>query len=202
MKEIFSVFKKIGPKQIIYPAIIAAFIILVAVLLTLSIRFLSGKINKIFVLDTQSINSQLLKVDMDKFNFIADRLGIVVSAPSPSPAPSLPKTAPEAQEATGTSQVPPVVLDKTLLKISILNSTDVQGLAKKLKAVVETEGFAVSNTSNSSPKISDTVIKIKESKKEYLQLLKAVILKEYALGDDETLEETNAYDAVIIIGGN
>ena len=200
-KEIFSKFKKIRFKQIIYPLIITIFIILLIILLFSSIKFLSQNINRIFSSNTEAFNSQLLKLELDKFYFVAKRLGISIEQETaiettPTPTPTIEPTT----EPTPTPT--PVELDKTSLKISVLNSTTTQGLAKTLKTSLEADGFSVQNTGNVSPPKENTIIKIKESKKIYSQSIKDVVSEQYALGEDETLEENNVYDVIIVIGKN
>lgn len=182
-----------GFKQIIYPSIIAAFAVVVIILLIYSVRFLSRNINKIFSLDAQTISSQLLKIDIDKFYFVSKRLGIVIDSKMP-PKPA----ATPVEEATTTEETPS--FNKSSLKISVLNGTGVKGLAKDLKDALEADGFLVQNTGNASPPEENTIIKIKESKKSYGSLIKKVVSQRYSLGDDRILREDDAYDAVIIIG--
>ena len=196
-KEIFSKFKKLRFKQIIYPLIITIFIILLIVLLFSSIKFLSQNINRIFSSNTETLNSQLLKLELDKFYFVAKRLGISIeleTTPQATPTPT-PTTEP-------TPTPTPIELDKTSLKISVLNGTATKGLAKTLKTSLETEGFSVQNTGNVSPPQENTIIKIKESKKIYSQSIKDVVSKQYTLGEDQTLEESENFDVIIIIGKN
>lgn len=190
-KEIFSKLKKIRLKQIIYPSIITVFLVVVIILLISSIKFLSQNINKIFSPDTDISSSQLLKVDLDRFYFVAKRLGISIE---PETAP--PMTPPLQIEPAP----PPAELNKTSLKISVLNSAKIKGLAKNLKDSLETEGFSVENIGNTSPSRENTIVKIKESKEIYASLIKEVISQQYTLGDDEILGESENFDVIIIIG--
>lgn len=195
-----SKLKKIRLKQIIYPSIITFFIVVVIVLLIFSVKFLSLNINKIFSLDTQTIDSQLLKVDIDKFYFVTNRLGIIIESKPLQEAAVTPveEVAATPIEATTSKEI--ASFDKSLLKISVLNSTAENGLAKTLKAALEADGFLVKNTGNISPAQENTIIKIKESKKMYSPLIKKVVSQQYKLGEDMILEENSDYDAVIVIG--
>ncbi len=200
--EILSKLKALKFKQIIYPLIITLFIITVIILLVSSTKFLSKNINAIFSSDvSQDISSQLLKVDVAKFYFVADRLGISTepaAAPQETapPEPAIEEPSPTAPESTSTAEE----IDKTSLKISVLNSTAVAGLAKSLKSDLEADGFLVQKIGDTSPLLQNTIIKIKESKSAYASLVKEIVSQKYILGEDQTLEEENSNDVIIIIG--
>lgn len=99
--------------------------------------------------------------------------------------------------APAVASVPPP--DKSLVKISVLNGTKTAGLAADLKNFLTTEGWTVANAGNASA-ATETIIKIKESKKDYSPLIRASVSKKYALGADQTLSESDIYDIIVIIG--
>ncbi len=223
--NIYSLKKKLLKlrfKDIIYPTILTLFIIITGIAFAFSAKFLSTNLNKIIILDAKSIELQLPAVHLNKFYIIAQKLGInVVTTEAPSTEITTPEIASTTEKETvPQTEVPPAeisttteatttpteivvpTLDTSSLKISILNGTNIKGLAATLKTELEKDDFVVEKIGNSTKNIKDTVIQIKPGKKEYLSLLKQAIPVKYVLGPDETLGENNAYDAIIIIGSN
>lgn len=95
-----------------------------------------------------------------------------------------------------------VPVDLTKYSIRVLNGSEIEGEASKLKDALETEGFTVSSIGNASESsFLKTVIRTKtEVDEEYLEKLKTFLLKTYELEDVEELEESADDDIEIIIG--
>lgn len=72
--------KLLNPK-IIYPVISILFIALIGLLFFYAIKFFTIQINGAFEVDQQKIEAGLGKIDMEKYNRIAPRLGIDPSKP-------------------------------------------------------------------------------------------------------------------------
>jgi hypothetical protein len=190
--------KKIKFKKIIYPAIFTVFIITVIILFVYSVKFLANAIDKAFVLDMGAAESRLTKLDLDNFYLAAKKLGIAIESQQPPANVILQESIPVSAPVATTT--PPAVLDKSAIKIEILNSTKIGGLASDLKAVMEAEGFKVEKTGNTSPPRETTVIQAKESKSGYLPLIKESVSGKYQPDEDKLLDENGAYDIIIIIG--
>lgn len=92
-------------------------------------------------------------------------------------------------------------LDLSAFTISILNGTDVSGVAAKLKSELEDAGFKVGEIGNAdSTDFEKTEIKAKKTvNKEFLDKLKEILKKSYELGSTSTLASGEA-DVVITIG--
>lgn len=61
-------------KKVVYPLILGVFIALAAVVFVISIQFLYSAVNKALVIDAQFLESQLIKVDFDNFNYVMKKL--------------------------------------------------------------------------------------------------------------------------------
>lgn len=202
-------------KKIIYPAVLGIFIISGAFVFVYSVSFLSGAVNKAFFIDNKIVESKMTKIDLDNLTKLASRLNVqfgetanisVFSSSSSSSQSSFSTSS--ASFASTTSSVssvasssPIVELDKKSVKISILNGTKTKGLAVDLKEVMIKDGFTISKTGNVAEVSGTTTIKIKNSKKDYLPLVKESVLKKYKTIEDKEADETSDYDVIITIGG-
>lgn len=117
------------------------------------------------------------------------------SKPTPlaSPAPEvspLPSSSPEVQ------------LNRKDLQIQVLNGSGVVGAAKKAQDYLEGLGYKVAAVGNaSSSDYTTTQISLKDSKKDYLSILKKDLLGKYDVANTaDSLEDNSKYDAVIILG--
>jgi hypothetical protein len=192
--------KNIKLKKIIYPALFVVFIIIVAVIFIQTIGFLADSIDKAFTLDPQIAESHLVKLDLGNFNAVTKKLSINVGSQSPVSSSQPIEVATPVATTTPNEAKEANKLDKTSVKIEVLNSTKTSGLAGELKAVLEADGFKVEKTGNFSPVQETTFIKIKDSKKDYASIVKESVSKKYQPGEDKLLEENDAYDIIIIIG--
>lgn len=208
IKNFLAKLKGIKLKQLIYPTILGTSCVIALLLFIVSARFLSRNLNRVFSVDIDQAQAELTKVDLEKFTRVAKKLGIEVKMPEPVlqeeplPEPAAASASAEADQILEPETEAPIVLNKTLLKIVVLNGTNQKGLAAGLKTLLEQNGFVVERLGNSEETQEETTISTKESKKEYGSLLKEIVSQKYGLGADEVLEEDKEYDALIIIGKN
>lgn len=183
---------KLKFKKIIYPLISGIIVILIIIVFIYSVKFLAEAIDRVFATDTESLESHLIRLDMEKFNLVAKKLGIMLGMSETE----------LLTQATATiiATATPPVLDKTAVRIEILNSLEKAGLAKDLKALLENDGFKVEKIGDFSPSLATTTIKIKESKKDYSALVRESVSKKYPEAEDKALEENENFDIIIIIG--
>lgn len=94
-------------------------------------------------------------------------------------------------------------VDLTAYKIEVLNGTEVEGEAGKLKGVLETAGFTVPSVGNADKKdYPETIIQAKADVSEaFINKLKEELEGTYTVGSTEELDEGDEHDIVIIIGG-
>ena len=94
----------------------------------------------------------------------------------------------------------PQAIDISKYKIEVLNGSDIRGEAAKVKGLLEAENFTVLSIGNAQP-YQKTVIQAKKTvPKEFLDKLKGIIEKLYILDDIKVLDESEKFDAIIIIG--
>lgn len=194
--------KKIKFKKVVYPVIFTAFIIAVIIFFIYSVKFLADAVDKAFVLDANSAESRMIKLDLDGFNLAARKLGITIGQERVTSNEE--SVIENQQTATTTNETNTAneanKLDKTAVKIEILNSTKTAGLAGELKNILEADGFKIEKTGNTSPIRETTLIQTKESKNDYLPLIKESVSKKYQASEDKSLVEGDIYDIIIIIG--
>lgn len=191
-------------KKAIYPAIIGIFIIAGIFVFAYSARFLSGAVNKAFFVDNEIVESKIIKIDLDNLTKIASKLNIQIRETGINVFSSSSSSSVSSESATSSSSVasttPIVELDKKSVKIAIYNGTNKKGVATGLKDIMIKDGFVVSKTGNANGLAGTTTIKIKNSKKDYLPLVKESVLKKYATIEDKEMDETSEYDIIITIG--
>lgn len=100
--------------------------------------------------------------------------------------------------ATGTSG-----LDRSTLKVEILNGSGTAGVAGKVQTILEDLGYTVTRTGNADNfDYEETVINVKATRKNFLSQLEKDLGDDYAIGSTSaTLTGTSA-DAVVIVGKN
>ena len=196
--------KKLKIKRIIYPAIFTILIISLIIIFVSSARFLSQNLNKAFVSPNEkTIESQLIKIDLANYNLVIKKLGIK-NEPTPAPETIQPITSPatttEIQQPAPTSTIQ--YKNKTVLKIEILNSAKPPGLAADLKTLLTNSGFMVEKTGNQSAAEEITLVKVRDSEKNSpaINELSEIVSKKYTSASIQTLEETNEFDVIIVIG--
>jgi len=121
---------------------------------------------------------------------------VVVPTPTPFVVSS------ETTPAEEVSPSPKPKVSRADLKIKILNGTGVPGAAGKAAELLEKLGWQGIKTGNADNfDYQKTVIQIKESKKEYFDLLKEDLSSKYTVEEElKTLSEDDKFDAVVIVG--
>jgi hypothetical protein len=118
----------------------------------------------------------------------------------PTPTVSLPT--PQPTENLEISVSPSPKLNRANLKVKILNGTGIPGAAGKAAELLEKlgwEGIKIGNADSFD--YEKIVIKIKDSKKDYLEILRADLSSKYALEEKtQTLAEDDKFDAIVILG--
>lgn len=102
-------------------------------------------------------------------------------------------------EATPTPE-----LDRSELTVQVLNGSGTPGFAGEAKGYLEGLGYEEVDTGNAdSYDYEESVIAIKESKKEYLSMLKADLVEKYLVAaKTETLDEDDDFDVIITLGSD
>lgn len=119
------------------------------------------------------------------------------STPTPTPiATEMPKVDEQEKEEEDRE------FDRSTVKLQVLNGSGVSGLAGKAKTMLEGLGYksvAVGNAATSD--FTETVISVKDSKKELVDFLVKDLSKDYQVSDKtEVLPASSAYDFVITLG--
>lgn len=120
----------------------------------------------------------------------------MMAKPTVTPAPT------SAPTVTPTPTIDPS-LKRSDLKLAVQNGTDKTGYAKSIADYLESRGYkniAKSNADNTD--YTQTLIKIKNSKKNYLPLLVSDLKDKVSTANTSSLDESEADDAVIILGQN
>lgn len=103
----------------------------------------------------------------------------------------------EPKESSST----PMVLDKSKLKIRVENGAGIAGTAGKAKDFLVPLGYSVVEVGNAERfDYQETEVQIKVSKKEYLEVLKVDLGKNYKVSMGKDLAEDKSYDVLIIAG--
>lgn len=119
-----------------------------------------------------------------------------LNAPTPTPTPS------ETESTPSPTASPSAQLNRSDLKLQVLNGTSVVGLAAKAKTYLTGVGYkdiTVGNADQSD--LTETTIAIKDSKKGYLDLLTKDLNPKYPLAaSPKSLDPSSPYDAVVTLG--
>lgn len=93
-------------------------------------------------------------------------------------------------------------LERKDLTLQVLNGSGTPGVGQKAKELLEELGYTVEKVGNAKSFDYDkTQISIKEDKKDYFDLVREDLSKDYEVEENvETLEEDSKFDAIIIIG--
>lgn len=93
-------------------------------------------------------------------------------------------------------------VDRSVIKLQVLNGSGVSGLAGKAKTYLEGLGYKDVVAGNASVSdLTETTISVKESKKDLLETVKADLSKNYKVAEKtETLAASSKYDFVITLG--
>ncbi|MGB2580467.1 MAG: LytR C-terminal domain-containing protein, partial [Minisyncoccia bacterium] len=165
---------KVKPKDLIYPAIVLFFIIIVGILFSVAIKFITKNFNDAF---SGTIVTERSTLNIANYTIVAKKLGISIEQQKNTIV-----TAPEEATATTTENLvvePPLIIDKKSITISVLNSTTKKGVAGVLAQALETDGFAKATTGNEKKQYATTTIFINEGKLEYEKLILDIVQKAY-----------------------
>lgn len=105
-------------------------------------------------------------------------------------------------DETSPTDSPTKDLERDTLKIQVLNGSGVAGAAGKAKVYLEGLGYVDIVSGNASTSdFPETEISIKDSSKDYLELITSDLEKNYEVAKEtKTLVSSSAYDVVITIG--
>lgn len=107
-------------------------------------------------------------------------------------------TVPEAPKESTKSAQP---LNKASLKIRVENGSGTAGVAGKARDFLTPKGYTISEVGNAaSADYAETNIQIKDSKKEYLNVLLDDLKSNYTTKVGNPLAESTSYDVLIIVG--
>lgn len=122
-------------------------------------------------------------------NAVEKRAGSLAGLPVVSPT--------EMPEPT-----PTIVLNRSGLKIKVLNGSGISGLAGKAKDYLESLGYEGVETGNAKTyDYAETAIRIKEEKKDYLDLLTRDLGRAYQLAAKTVfLESEEDFDVIVVLG--
>lgn len=197
----FQTMRTMGFKKLMYPIITVVFFCTVAIFFFFTVRFVVRMVNRVFTIDEGVIQSRVVAFDIDTFEKVKKRFALAPEGEVPMeiPTPS-PTGIPVSSPSSAPTATPAPALEKSALKLQILNGSARKGQAAVLKGELEKQGFMVSNTGNAdSVRYQKTLIRVKETKKDYVLLVQQE-LSGYELGDTETLSEDAVYDIIIVIG--
>jgi hypothetical protein len=209
MNNFLKKLKGIKRRDAMYPGIVVVFVALVAVCFTLVAQFLAQNLNKALVIDEQSIDETLVRVDLADYYLVAKKAGINIGVPAPeapqtpaAPTPMPPSSAPSGESGSTTISSSSPLVSKNSLRIEVVNGSSRQGVATDLKNDLVSAGFTtvlLNSTPNQEPV---TIISLKKSRVSdgLIAELKQVVSQKYDLGEIGTLAETEAFDARIVIG--
>lgn len=113
IQEKIQKIKTIKPKQAVYPSLVALFIVITGVLFTLTAKFLSDNINRIFLVD--ETGTAPAQIDIEAYSAAAKRLGISTVNPGP-PVTTTPVPAPIATTTATSSASSSVKIASTTKK--------------------------------------------------------------------------------------
>ena len=180
-------------KDLIYPAILSFFIIIVFVLFFIATGFISKNLGIAF---TDDINTDSGSLNMANYTVVTKKLGINTEAK---------ESTPPAQVSIDTSSLPeettttPILYRKNLT-LYILNGTATSGLAGTLATSLESSGFAKAKTGNEKTLYATTTVAIKESKASFGPSILEAIRKTYPDVISSISPESALFDVIIIIG--
>lgn len=117
---------------------------------------------------------------------------------TPSPTP---KTSPTPAKGTPTPTGTSGTLDRSNLKVKILNGSGVAGAATKASDALKKLGYDIVSSGNADNfDYTDTTIQVKSTKKTYLSQLKTDLSDTYTIGSATADYTGTDADAVVIVG--
>jgi hypothetical protein len=158
------------------------------------------------------IGSRFLGTGVDDQAEQSDVLPTAVIAPSSTPTPTSQedtkngKAKEEEKTETPTPSAPAkkssdTSLNRSSLKIQVLNGSGISGAAGKMSATLNDLGYTNVTTGNADAfDHEDISISVKSTKANFLELLEKDLSDSYTIGDTDSKLVSDQYDAVIIIG--
>lgn len=174
-----------------YLSVLVIFVIVVGIVFSMTVTFLSSNINKVFSSDKAEI---IRALDTEQYAFVTKKLNL--SVPVFNEDGTIESSAPIANVATTT----PEVLDIQSLVIKVLNGTKKKGAAGTLSEALEADGFTVIKTGNEEEPYATTTLFLLDIKKSYENILMASLKKSYPSAIATTTDKNSGYDVIIIIG--
>lgn len=117
-----------------------------------------------------------------------------------SPTPTT-KTTPTPAKGTPTPTGSATSLDRSLLKVAVLNGSGEAGAATKASDALKKLGYDVVSSGNADNfDYADTQIQVKSTKKNYLSQLKSDLSDTYTIGSATADYTGTDADAVVIVG--
>lgn len=191
-KNIRVAMSGIKPKDLVYPAMILFLIIIVGILFSIAIKFITKNFNDAF---SGTIVTERSTLNMTNYTIVARKLGINIESQKSDTESVLVVATTTENLIVETTEV----LDKKSITISVLNSTVKKGVAGVLAQALEDDGFTKATTRNEKKQYATTTVFINESKLKYEELLLESVHKTYP-DAISTSTETGESDVVIIIG--
>ncbi len=118
-------------------------------------------------------------------------LPFLAAKPTPTPTPTVEPTPTPASE-----------VNKSDIKVSVLNGGGTPGAGSKMKTFLEDKGYTVVSVANAKEyTYTETEILVKSGKEAYGKLLNEDLKADYTLGTSSaSVEEDAAYDVQVIVG--
>lgn len=185
---------KTKPINYIYMGIIFILITVLIIFFFYSIKFITKNINKILFTET---NTEIQILDINNYNLVSKKLNLTSQI-------DIVKIE-ENNIIEDTLQIEEIKeeinpLDKKILTLNILNGARKAGVASLLSSNLEKDGFPKAITGD-NPKIYPvTTMLIKESKKDYTQIISESIKKYYPSLIISSNPEASEFDVIIIVG--
>lgn len=195
INNIKEIFKKLKSEDYIYIGIIIFFLIAMIIVFSMTVKFISKNINKVFYSEN---NNEVGGLNMEQYLLMAKKLNINITNTNTENTPAQATAILPLISTTTTSTT--ISLDKQSLLIKILNGTTNKGVATTLAKSITDEGFTVLKTGNEKSDYATTTLIMQENKSAYTEILLRALRKSYPQAIATTTNKVNAFDAIIIIG--
>jgi len=184
----------------LYPIVTAIIILVFIGFLVFFATFISKSIDSALI-EEQKTKDQELIVQTQLYADVAKRMESSSSTSEIASSSSI-----EIKNTTTTPiEVEKKPENKSLIAISVLNSTGISGKAAELSSIITKGGYKVLVTGNASKREQITLIKIKETTKKLFPESVRDILRITEMlyrANEVTLDSDSPYDIVIVIGMN
>ncbi len=121
----------------------------------------------------------------------------VKTSPVPSPSPFV-----ESSPVTESTSSSTPTLDKSSVKVKVLNGSGVTGKAATVKTLLESAGWTVGSIGNAdNSDYKTTEVKVKDSAKSFLDAIVRDLSDKYSAGpSSNSLEASDSADIVVVVG--